>query len=102
MDIMKRTGKVRMLADKDTEKGDFIAEQSPFCSLQTLESKKTAFCCTACASYLGNLDAQLLRAQGKLQKASDFVSYVRETSDSNTPDSRTQRVVEGMYERILL
>jgi hypothetical protein len=82
-----------MLADKDTEKGDFIAEQSPFCSLQTLESKKTAFCCTACASYLGNLDAQLLRAQGKLQKASDFVSYVRETSDSNTPDSRTKRVV---------
>ena len=74
MDTMKGSARLRMVADKDTEKGGFIAEQAPFCSLQTAESKKTAFCCASCASYLGNLDAQLLRAQGKLQKASDFVS----------------------------
>jgi hypothetical protein len=35
MDLMKGPVTLRMLADKDTEKGGFIAEQSPFCSLQT-------------------------------------------------------------------
>jgi hypothetical protein len=79
---MKGAVQLWMLPDKDNEKGVFITEQSPFCSLQT-----------ACANYRGNLDAQLLRAQGKLQKASDFVSYVRKTSDKNTPDNRTQWVV---------
>ena len=53
-----------------------ILKRAPFCSLQTAESKKTAFCCTACARYLGDLDAQLLRAKGQLQKANDFYSDV--------------------------
>ena len=68
----------------DVEKGGSIIEQTPFFFLQTQKSRKTSFCCTACGSYLGDIDAQLFRAQGNFDLATDFVTRSTQRSDESS------------------
>ena len=77
---------MRVITDVECKKGDFILDQEVFCFLQTPKSKQFSLCCMYCARYLGDLDAQLLRAQGFLQKSADFVNNVQQrcSSDSNS------------------
>jgi hypothetical protein len=98
------------------EKGGVIADSTPFCFLQTPASKKSAFCCTNCACFLGDLDAILGRAKGLLQRPADYISDVNsrlsqsDENDSNsnssdnsidhsTEQSRLQKPIKDMKDK---
>ena len=75
---------MRLLAEKVCDKGDILIDQEPFCFLQTSSSRRSSFCCMHCARYLGDLDAQLLRAKGSLQRPTEFIANVHERFDSTS------------------
>ena len=67
----------RVLAEATCEKGSSLKEEAPFCFLQTPSCKRHSFCCAHCARYLGDLNAQILRAKGLLQRSAEFIANIR-------------------------
>ena len=74
----------RLTVRASVQKGGSIIEQTPFFFSQTQKSRKTSFCCTACGRYLGDTDAQLFRAQGNSELASEFVTRITQRSEENS------------------